>query len=467
MTAHNVPTRPDGRPLYSFSTIDTRPVGAEDYYRVAYARLRSARNAGFGLGKNAVSAAQDGKSPLNAADSDVKTHDARELDAEEQNGRVARDPFTNRHFEMVTVVKGNTCLVITSGHGGTLPIPVDYSGGATIADFDRAKSMPEDLDSPPDVAEISEEDASKRFVPVRSKRQLPGFATVMDDHTAHLAELVYLELLRKLNPESNIDFAGEDLSTLHKRTDLIVPHLSIARFSRRFCDANRPGALACEHPAALSAHSLYHGSIATAVASIPEGKPGLLLDIHGQSEFPDKMLRGSLDGISVTSLLARHGRTAFDESESSLLGRLESLGLAVYPSGLEWAREADPKKRSIIDARLFVKDFQDPLAGHLHLEPPPFQPEVHGGLTPETVRESPGYRGGWTVQRYGSHTIPSGHTFRYDEETGKRIELIAERPRGIDAVQLEIGSEYRKRERIVDTAEKLAEGLVAFYREYL
>lgn len=94
-------------------------------------------------------------------------------------------------------------------------------------------------------------------------------------------------------------------------------------------------------------------------------------------------------------------------------------------------------------------------------------PETREPLTKETVRESPGYRGGWTVQRYGSHLVSSGDTWKYEEETGRRLELVAKRPRGIDAVQLEIGRDYRVKDKIPETASRLADGLVAFYREYL
>lgn len=299
------PTRPDPRPLYSFSVVDTNPIGAEDYYRKALARLRVARE----------------RFKAKSKDGTINASNSAQLDGNTKSSHDAGDPFAGRDYELVTVVPGNMNLVVTSGHGGTFPIPLDFTVDDNLkASFGVNEEHEKDTD-------LTEEEASKYFVPPRTKKQLPGFATVMDDNTATLAEVTYLELLRKLNPDSQIDFLSADLTKLAQQTPgLLVPHLAIARFSRRFCDANRPGPLACEHPAALAAHTQYHGSIARAVASIPEGQPALLLDIHGQSEFPNKLLRGTLDGLTVSSLLYRHGRSAFDESPSSLLGRLEKLG---------------------------------------------------------------------------------------------------------------------------------------------
>jgi hypothetical protein len=427
--------------LYSFSVVETRPIGAEDYFRAHHARLLETRQLNLNKDADVSRTFDDRKSP--------ETNDV-------SNGRDSstdgRDPFSGWSHEIVTSVTGNCNLVLTSGHGGTAPIPVDFSVDELLTpNYGPIKGDEGTLDS--------EEEAAKQFVPFRTKKHLPGFATVIDDNTAQLAEFVFLSLLENLNPGVQIDLT--DVSQLHK-TDLKVPHLVIARFSRRFCDANRPGPLACEHSAALAAHSYYHGLISRTVSFVRSNFPhGLLLDIHGQSELPSKMLRGTLDGVTVSSLLERHGRSAFDTSPTSLLGRFEGLGLEVFPSGLQ------PPPLSIIDARVTVKDCQIGMSSHHLAEAPPFQPATKEPMTADTIRESPGYRGGWTVQRYGSHTIEMGDTWRYGSETGKREELVEKRPSGIDALQLEIGKQYRARDGLKETGVKLAEGLAGFYRDYL
>ncbi len=56
----------------------------------------------------------------------------------------------------------------------------------------------------------------------------------------------------------------------------------------------------------------------------------------------------------------------------------------------------------------------------------------------------PQYNGGYTVQTYGSH-----------------------RAEGIDAVQFEYGSSYRKLEKLDDTAKRTAAAIAKFYAAYL
>ncbi|KAI9023139.1 hypothetical protein DFJ74DRAFT_75820 [Hyaloraphidium curvatum] len=414
-----VPARPaDPRGLYSFSTVSRSPV-APDYFRAAYAELFVSRKG---------SAAVEGSGP-----------------------------FAGRGSQLVTVVRGNIPLILTAGHGGTAPIPIDFDGtDAKDRDADGGE---------PDAADVlTEEDASAFFVPPRSANHLPGFATVRDHATDRLAEKTFLHLMALLNPGA--DLSSPDLSSLAD-SDLKVPHLVVARFSRRFCDANRPAPLAQEHPAALAAYRAYHDPIARAVASF-QPNPALLLDIHGQSEKPHLVLRGTNDGISVSRLLATHGRPGFDETPGSLLGKLEHLGLAMFPSGLEWQLKNDPAARSIIDSRVAVRGFQPARPGHPHNEPPPFTPETVSPLTPSTVRESPGYRGGWTVQRYGSHAgLPTGHTWAYDVATGERGEVLEGKPPGVDAVQLEIGRDYRLEEKLEETAEKIARAVAAYFESWL
>lgn len=301
-------------------------------------------------------------------------------------------------------------------------------------------------------------------MPPRTKKHLPGFALVRDASTSLLAELVFLDVLCLLNPKWSIFADFLKFETLWE-TELKVPHVVIARFSRRFCDVNRPAPLASEHKAAAAAYDLYHSALAKAVESC--GPEGLLLDLHGQGHDPRKILRGTLDGLTVAALLSKHGRNAFDESNDSLLGKMESLGLPILPSGLTFTRTKDATKRSIVDSRVEVRDYQHAHPGHPHSEPPPFEPETEGVPT-TLVKEMPRYRGGWTVQRYGSHSASTdiGNLHAYDEQ-GQPLQLVSEKPSGIDAVQLEFGRSYRTSDAIWDTASKLAEALASFYGKFL
>jgi N-formylglutamate amidohydrolase len=59
-------------------------------------------------------------------------------------------------------------------------------------------------------------------------------------------------------------------------------------------------------------------------------------------------------------------------------------------------------------------------------------------------RKEERYRGGYTVQTYGSH-----------------------QGRGVDAIQLEIGTKFRARANLEQTAMDLAEAIAVFAQEYL
>jgi len=99
---------------------------------------------------------------------------------------------------------------------------------------------------------------------------------------------------------------------------------------------------------------------------------GYLLDVHGQSKFPDQLIRGTRNGTTVKHLIEKEGKVY--AGENGLFGLMEIKGYSILPK--------------------------------------------HNGY--EEV-----YIGGYMLKQYGSH-----------------------QPNGIDAVQLEIGRNYR------NTAEK-------------
>lgn len=135
------------------------------------------------------------------------------------------------------------------------------------------------------------------------------------------------------------------------------PYLVIARFSRKFLDANRAEPEAMESQHALPAYRAYHEQIAAYVSEIKGKFPAgsLLLDVHGQSGDPDTTFRGTRAGLTAKTLLSRFGPAAL-QGEKSITGALAARGYAVHPA-----------------------------------------------VGAESLREDPRYAGGHTVATYGSH----------------------------------------------------------------
>jgi N-formylglutamate amidohydrolase len=177
------------------------------------------------------------------------------------------------------------------------------------------------------------------------------------------------------------------------------PYLVVARFHRKYIDANRPPALALDDDRARAHYDRYHDTIRRFVDEVRRRHPhGLLVDVHGQSKERDVVMRGTLNGRSIERLLGRAGAAAVT-GPRGLWGQLETRGFRVFPSN-----DAPPGGRS----------------------------------------EDGGFNGGYTVDLYGSH-----------------------RADGIDAVQIEFGSDYRGKRALDATARDAARAIAAFYETYL
>ncbi|MDP1954447.1 MAG: N-formylglutamate amidohydrolase [Polaromonas sp.] len=135
------------------------------------------------------------------------------------------------------------------------------------------------------------------------------------------------------------------------------PYIVVARFSRKYLDANRPEQEAMESQDALPAYRAYHDQITAYIAEIKTKFPAgaLMVDVHGQSGDPDTTFRGTRAGLTAKTLLGRFGQPAL-QGEKSITGVLASKG---YP--------------------------------------------VHPAVGAESLREDPRYAGGHTVATYGSH----------------------------------------------------------------
>lgn len=178
-----------------------------------------------------------------------------------------------------------------------------------------------------------------------------------------------------------------------------APYLVVAKFKRKYIDANRPAELAYAGAQAAPHYDLYHRSIREFVGEVRRNHPaGLLIDVHGQAKDPEVLMRGTVNGESVQALVRRAGVGSILGS-SGLFGRLEAVGFKVFPSN------------------------QLPLWGK---------------------NEDAGFNGGYTVRIYGSHAAG-----------------------GIDAVQFEFGTRYRKREAVDKSATDAARAIADFYKVHL
>jgi len=111
------------------------------------------------------------------------------------------------------------------------------------------------------------------------------------------------------------------------------PYLVIARFSRKYVDANRPPEEAVDSEAAMPAYRAYHDRVQGYIAEIrkrfPEG--ALLIDVHGQGQEANVIFRGTRNGLTAKSLMARSGPEAL-LGPKSLVGELAARGYRVNPA---------------------------------------------------------------------------------------------------------------------------------------
>ena len=214
-------------------------------------------------------------------------------------------------------------------------------------------------------------------VPERMGVGVKQFATVRDTGTDKLAKAFAADLERQMGKK---------------------PWVIVARFDRKYIDANRSADQAYEVKDAKAYYDAYHTPLVAALKAVKEKHGnGILLDVHGQGKYPDALLRGTQNGKTVVLLRQRHGYAAV-AGKNSLLGRFERTGNKVLPRS---------------DAG-------------------------------ERAKEETGFTGGFTVANYGSHT---GY--------------------GIDAIQLEVGSNYRMPDNLQKTARDLADATVAFHDAFL
>jgi N-formylglutamate amidohydrolase len=155
-------------------------------------------------------------------------------------------------------------------------------------------------------------------VPVRRGIGVPQFTTERDNNTAELTEAIANAIGDRLGAK---------------------PFVIIARFERKYLDANRPHAAAYESTAAKPYYEAYHRALGKACERLrQQWMGGLLLDIHGQGAEADTIFRGTDNGRSVSALQQKFGKEAVT-GPKSIVGQLASKGYKVVPNGASDGRE--------------------------------------------------------------------------------------------------------------------------------
>ncbi len=158
-------------------------------------------------------------------------------------------------------------------------------------------------------------------------------------------------------PDQNTDQLALGIAAELQRLTGKKPYLVLARFHRKYIDANRSAAEAYGDAGCKADYDDYHATIRRFVDEVRARHPNaMLFDIHGQAAYPDAILRGTHHGTAVARLLARAGATAVTGPDS-VFGRFAAMGYRIVPSN-----DASPTDRI----------------------------------------EAPGYTGGHTVALYGS-----------------------------------------------------------------
>lgn len=110
-----------------------------------------------------------------------------------------------------------------------------------------------------------------------------------------------------------------------------APYVVLAKFKRQYIDANRPPEIALDNPKARPYYDYYHNAVRGFIAEIRGKYPAaLLIDVHGQRYEPDVVMRGTINGRTVTRLLQRAGVPAVTGPDG-IFGQLEANGFRVFP----------------------------------------------------------------------------------------------------------------------------------------
>lgn len=109
------------------------------------------------------------------------------------------------------------------------------------------------------------------------------------------------------------------------------PYVVIARFQRKYADANRAPAEAYTDPAAAPHYDAFHAALKAACDDVrAKYGRGALFDVHGQAKAAKTIIRGTADGQTVSDLVKRDGLAAL-LGPTSVLGVMKRAGYALEP----------------------------------------------------------------------------------------------------------------------------------------
>ena len=107
------------------------------------------------------------------------------------------------------------------------------------------------------------------------------------------------------------------------------PYVVIAKFHRKYIDANRRPDEAYASSSCRAVYDFYHAAARRFVDEVREKHPhAALFDIHGQAAYPVSILRGTQHGATVKSLVARAGAPALT-GPNSVFGRFAAMGYGI------------------------------------------------------------------------------------------------------------------------------------------
>ena len=129
----------------------------------------------------------------------------------------------------------------------------------------------------------------------------------------------------------NTDALAEAIASEIKRLTGKAPYLIVARFHRKYIDANRRADEAYAGAACKAVYDEYHATARRFVDEVRQRhRHAVLFDIHGQAKYPDSILRGTQHGSTVRGLLARSGAEAVTGA-NSVFGQFAAMGYKIAP----------------------------------------------------------------------------------------------------------------------------------------
>lgn len=131
--------------------------------------------------------------------------------------------------------------------------------------------------------------------------------------------------------DTNAGLVAEKLAEAIEKQMGAKPYFVIAKFSRKYVDANRPVEGAYEDPDAKPIYDAYHDALRKACQEVKkEYGQGIVIDLHGQAASAETVFRGTVNLKSVDLLKTRYGLKAITGSKS-ILGVLAEKGHVVFP----------------------------------------------------------------------------------------------------------------------------------------